>query len=175
MYFITNYNIDWPVRFEQIASYLNKYLPDNCRIHHIGSTSVPDMPAKDIIDIDIEYVAGTKAIIFKSLVEAGYEYLGDLGLHGRDAFKAICDTHAANLPEHHLYACESGAYELIKHLAYRDYLRSNRDRALWLSKKKHLAAQTSKSKDEYIEKKSCYYELITKESMDWLARCRTRT
>jgi GrpB-like predicted nucleotidyltransferase (UPF0157 family) len=170
MYFISNYNLDWPVRFEQIASYLKTYLPDNCKIHHVGSTSVPGMPAKDIIDIDIEYVAGTKEIIFRNLENAGYKHLGDLGIHGRDAFKVNCDTLAAKLPDHHLYACESGAYELIKHLAYRDYLRSNKDRALWLGNKKLLAANSSKSKDEYIEKKSCYYELITRESMDWLAR-----
>lgn len=172
--YISDYNHDWPNRFERIVSYLMAFLPDNCTIHHVGSTSVPGMPSKDIIDLDIEHIPGILQTIISGLENAGYDHLGDLGIPGRVAFKPISGTNAASLPDHHLYACETGAYELLKHLAYRDYLLAKPDRAQWLANMKILVDSASKSKEEYIKKKSCYYEQITKESMDWLTRGRAR-
>ena len=55
---ITAYNQNWQERFVQIISFVREFFPDNCAFHHIGSTSVPGMPAKDIIDLDIEYAPG---------------------------------------------------------------------------------------------------------------------
>ena len=51
---IREYTRDWVVGFDEIARHLGTYLPSECRIHHIGSTSIPNMPAKDVIDVDIE-------------------------------------------------------------------------------------------------------------------------
>lgn len=165
MYVISEYQADWPLKFEQICSYLKGYLNADCLLHHVGSTAIPDMPAKDIIDISVEYPRGLKAKILKALNQAGYRHLGDLGLSGREAFTVDSLYTLNHLPAHHLYACERGAYELKKHLAFRDYLRSNRERALWLADMKRLAASESVCKNEYIEKKSGFYELITAESM----------
>lgn len=167
MQYISSYKEDWPRKFEKIIAYLKTFLPEYCEFHHIGSTSIPGMPAKDIIDIDVEHDHGDLAMIVNCLQKAGYEHLGDLGITGREAFKTIPDLHAALLPEHHLYACETGAHELQKHLSYRDYLLANPDRALWLGKKKILTDAAARSRDEYIENKSCYYEIITDESMAW--------
>lgn len=165
MYAICEYQADWPLRFERICSYLNSHLNSECLLHHIGSTSIPGMPGKDIIDISVEYPRGLKPKILKVLKQAGYHHLGDLGLSGRDAFKADSSYTLNLLPPHHLYACERGAYELKKHLAFRDYLRANPQRALWLANMKRLAASESACKNEYIEKKSAFYELMTAESM----------
>lgn len=54
--YITEYGHDWPNRFVQIIEHLKTFLLESCIFHHVGSTSVPGMPAKDIIDLDIEYV-----------------------------------------------------------------------------------------------------------------------
>lgn len=167
MKYIAAYNPDWPKRFERIAAYVKAFLPESCTFHHVGSTSVPGMPAKDIIDLDIEYEHGFLQVVIDGLKDAGYEHQGDLGIPGREAFKPLAGSCAVSLPVHHLYACETGAFELKRHLAYRDYLRARPDRAEWLAKKKILVDATANSRDEYMEKKGCYYDLISKEAMEW--------
>ena len=74
------------------------------------------------------------------------------------------------LPSHHLYECEAGAYELLKHLAYRDYLVANPDRSDGLATQKIAIDASVDSRDEYIEKKSCSYAVITEESIEWANR-----
>jgi GrpB-like predicted nucleotidyltransferase (UPF0157 family) len=175
MKYITAYNQDWPERFAQISKHVRAFLPDDCTIHHIGSTSVPGMSGKDIIDLDIEYTQCTLQSVIDALREAGYKHEGDLGIPGREAFKPVPNSHAASLPAHHLYACENGAFELQKHLSFRDYLKSHTERADWLSKKKLSADASANTRDEYIENKSRYYEVITEESMEWANKSLQRT
>lgn len=148
MKYIVAYNQDWPKGFEQIAAYVKAFLPESCAFHHVGSTSVPGMPAKDIIDLDIEYVHGFLQVVINGLKDAGYEHQGDLGIPGREAFKPLAGSCAASLPVHHLYACETGAFELKRHLAYRDYLRAHAGRAEWLARKKILVDASARSRDE---------------------------
>lgn len=170
MTYITAYNQDWPERFVRIAGHISIFLPDSCTIHHVGSTSVPGMPAKDIIDLDIAYAKGILQKVITALREAGYEHRGDMGIPGRDVFKPVPNSRAASLPAHHLYACENDAYELKKHLSFRNYLRAYPRRAEWLSKKKLAAQASAKTKEEYIENKSRYYEEISKEAMKWAGK-----
>ncbi len=167
MQYIIEYNRDWPNRYLQVVEYVKKFLPDSCIFHHVGSTSVPGMPAKDIIDLDIEYVPGYLQAVIGGLKEAGYEHQGDLGIPGREAFELPLDYGATSLPTHHLYACEAGTYELLKHLAYRDYLIANPARAEWLAIQKLSVDASASSRDEYIEKRSSFYALIAGESMEW--------
>jgi len=58
------------------------------------------MPAKEIIDLDIEYVRGLNTVI-GGLKEDGYEHKGDLGIQGREAFKPVLNFPAESLPSHH--------------------------------------------------------------------------
>jgi len=167
MKFITLYNSDWPKRFDTIATYLASALPENCAYHHVGSTSVPGLAAKDVFDIDIEYRHGDLPEIVRRLKSVGYIHLGDLGISGREAFKAITGSPASTLVEHHLYACASGTFELLKHIAYRDYLIAHPHRAAWIGEKKMLADQLANTKEAYIENKSNSYQFITMESLAW--------
>ena len=167
MKFITPYNTEWPARFNRIARFLRKYIPDTCLIHHIGSTSVPGMPAKDIIDIDIECPDGSMPSIIEALDKADYDHEGDLGIPTREAFKPRDGTLAFELPHHHLYACESHSPELFKHITFRDYLVSHWERARWLASQKIKEDKSASNRAEYIEKKFNAYEIITTESLSW--------
>ncbi len=167
MKFITPYNTEWPARFNCIARFLRKYIPDTCLIHHIGSTSVPGMPAKDIIDIDVECPNGSMPSIIEALDKAGYDHEGDLGIPTREAFTPRNGASAFNLPYHHLYACESHSPELFKHITFRDYLVSHSERARWLASQKIKEDKSASSRTEYIENKFNAYEIITKESLSW--------
>lgn len=165
---ITPYNSEWPARFRQIAGRLMQFLPDTCRIHHVGSTSIPSMPAKDIIDMDIECPIGSMSQIVAALNEAGYCPEGDKGISGREAFCPKADSEAARLPLHHLYACEAGAHELQKHLAFRDYLIANQGRAQWLAGRKVAIDKAAESREAYILNKGDCYSMITEESLTWV-------
>ena len=151
MNFITPYNSEWIQRFRQISEFLKDKTPESCIIHHVGSTSIPGMPAKDIIDLIIECPLGAIQKIINDLGKAGYFHKGDLGLTGREAFKPGQDSKASTFHYHHLYACESGNDQLNRQIAFRDYLISHPRRAKWLADKKIDVDRCAISRDEYID------------------------
>lgn len=107
------------------------------RIEHVGSTSVPGLPAKPTIDMDVviesEDQLGDAAA---RLAAIGYESRGDLGVTGRYAFKS-----PAGSPNHHLYVCARDSAELHRHLAFRDYLRGHPEEAAAYGRLKQSLAQ----------------------------------
>ncbi len=122
---VVPYDQRWPARFEQIKVELSGAIRTEARaIEHIGSTAVPGLWAKPIIDIDVVIDPGHFETVKAKLAGIGYFHIGDLGVSSREAFDYQNKGH---LMEHHLYVCESPSPELKRHLALRDYLRSNDD------------------------------------------------
>jgi len=135
------------------------------------------MPSKDIIDIDVECPGGSMSDVIKALAATGYMHEGDGGISTREAFAPLPHSAAAELPGHHLYACESDSPELRKHLAFREYLKGNGERAQWLAQRKREAASAAAAREEYIMNKSAAYEIIAQEALEWACsrrpnRCR---
>jgi len=157
------YDPAWPRQFQQVKTFLESGLLDvACEIQHVGSTSVPGMVAKPIIDLDIVTPPGAFPTIKARLETLGYVHLGDLGLPGREAFELMDAVAKARLPEHHLYVCEEGAYELRKHLAFRDFMREHtewRDRLNRL--KLDLCINRNNDRQAYIDGKSELVAQIT--------------
>ena len=158
---------DWLKDFAEIARYLRTYLPGECRIHHVGSTAIPNMPAKDVIDVDIECPQGSMGRVIERLSDAGYEHLGDRGIPTREAFRPREGSRALLLHAHHLYACESGSVELRRHLAFRDYLSSHPERGRWLAAAKRRAADASTTREAYIQAKDAGYKAVVAEACAW--------
>jgi GrpB-like predicted nucleotidyltransferase (UPF0157 family) len=102
---------------------ISKYILD---IQHVGSTSVPNLASKPIIDIihrentDFEKVKS-------SLEKLGYYYNGNQGIEGREVFKRYGKQGHEILDNimHHLYVCKHDAVELQRHILFRDYLRKD--------------------------------------------------
>ena len=118
---VVPYNPNWAVEFERIKNEL--MISDLViSIEHVGSTAVPGLYAKPIIDIDIVIEQVNFGKVKEQLGKAGYAHIGDLGIEGREAFKYQNKPH---LMEHHLYVCDKAAPELNRHIALRDFLRSN--------------------------------------------------
>jgi GrpB-like predicted nucleotidyltransferase (UPF0157 family) len=120
-------------------------------VEHVGSTSVPGLPAKPIIDISVVVPTGAAvAIAIERLSTLGYRHLGNLGIEGREAFAS------PNLPpRHHLYVCPSDSLALKNHLIVREHLRTNSEAATeYGAVKRRLAAQFSEDIDGYTEGKS---------------------
>ena len=131
------------------------------RIEHVGSTSVEGLSAKPVIDIDV--VIGDRSIlpeVISALESIGYSHEGDLGIPGREAFKYEGKDH---LKKHHLYVCAQDAEELKRHIAFRDYLRSDPDAVAEYSRIKEEGARLYPDDiDKYIEHKSPFIESVYK-------------
>ena len=123
------YSPHWPQQFAAICAELTPVLGDRItRIEHIGSTAVPGLAAKPIIDLDI--VMRDRAVlpeIVARLAAMGYVHTGDQGIPEREVFKRRESTVAHPVLDgirHHLYACPPDGRELARHLRLRDYLRA---------------------------------------------------
>ena len=161
------YDPAWPLHFQQVKAFVQSGLVGvNHTIGHVGSTAIPGMTAKPIIDLDVVVSSGgfDKA---KAGIEAlGYIHQGDLGIPGRQAFDLANAEAKSRLPAHHLYVCEDGAYELRKHLAFRDFLRQRPEWRERLSQlKRELCTRHNNDRQAYINGKAAMVEEITKLAM----------
>jgi GrpB-like predicted nucleotidyltransferase (UPF0157 family) len=146
---------EWKRRFEELESGLTRALgPLIERIEHVGSTVIPGIHAKPIIDIDLVLSDRANfADVCDRLSEMGYAHVGDQGVTGREAFELVGVS--ADSRDHHLYACRSDATELQRHIAFRDYLLANPDVALDYDRlKRKLAARFREDREAYTEAKS---------------------
>jgi GrpB-like predicted nucleotidyltransferase (UPF0157 family) len=132
-------------------------------IEHVGSTSIPGAAAKPIIDIDVVLRTGNdleEAI--RLLARMGYRHVGDLGIAGRDAFES-----PRALPAHHLYVVVRGNSEHMRHLRFRDYLRSHPEaRDGYSALKKELAARFRNDREAYTEAKTNFIEDVLRRQDD---------
>ncbi len=123
------YSADWNTHFELIKAVLNNALLDiDFSIEHVGSTAVPGLAAKPIIDIDIVYKDAADFHSIKTALEAiGYFHNGNQGIEDREVFKRAGTSHHEVLDtiKHHLYVCSADSPALKRHLITRDYLRNN--------------------------------------------------
>lgn len=112
---VTPYNPQWPQTFEVEASKIKKALGTNCiAIHHIGSTAVPELTAKPIIDMIAVLKNPEEAI--RSLENLGFEYRGELNIPMRFYF---------NRSDVNLHVYKEGHPEIELNLLFRDYLRAH--------------------------------------------------
>jgi GrpB-like predicted nucleotidyltransferase (UPF0157 family) len=149
---VSDYNSAWPGWFEEIRDYIWPAIVDVAiRVDHVGSTSVPGLAAKPIIDLDIvvptEHDVGPAT---ERLTDLGYRWRGDLGVPGREAFAP--PSHV-KLPTHHLYLVVKDNRAHMDHWLLRDLLRND-----------------PKSRDEYSTLKRQNVELAQGDIEVYLAR-----
>jgi GrpB-like predicted nucleotidyltransferase (UPF0157 family) len=136
-------------------------------IEHVGSTSVPGLAAKPIIDCDIVVTAEEVRSASEVLVGLGFEPEGELGIPQRWAFKEPSRLHRTNT-----YVIVNGSRALRDHLRLRDALRSNAElRDRYSAVKKGLGA-TAGSIEEYGEgKNTVIQQILTAASLTDHERC----
>ncbi|WP_022932724.1 GrpB family protein [Treponema bryantii] len=125
---VVEYDKKWPDDFLKIKGQLQKVLIMPCQVQHVGSTSIPGMKAKPIIDIDVGLDNWADfETVKKSLASIGYDHEGDRGIKGREAFGRNGPVHNEILDsiDHHLYVCSFDNEEYKRHILFRDYLRSH--------------------------------------------------
>jgi GrpB-like predicted nucleotidyltransferase (UPF0157 family) len=165
---ISEWDPEWVMIFKTLQTYLTELLRGLIiRIEHIGSSSIPGLPSKPIIDLDIIIPSREVLLVIIIKLEAvGYIYQGELGIPDREAFKRKDEMVPYHNPpriwmQHHLYVCPSTSRELSRHLLFRDYLRSHPTVcAKYSALKKKLAQQFRNDRPAYTEAKSEFIEYI---------------
>lgn len=155
---IVHYNPDWPVQFEaERARLLVVFAQLDVVIEHVGSTAVPGLGAKPIIDImvGVSRLADVEGRI-PELEAHGYEYVPQYEeqLPERRYFRK-----PRSIPKYHLHCVVEQSDFWIRHLVFRDYLRAHPESAAaYFALKQTLAA--THGKREYTEAKSPFIESI---------------
>ncbi|ELY5828310.1 GrpB family protein [Cronobacter turicensis] len=114
------YNPAWPAQFAEEEKRVREALGDVAlAVHHIGSTSVPGLAAKPVIDMLIEVTGLAELDARNDAMRAlGYTPRGEFGIPGRRYF-----IKGDVVRTHHLHAFVAASEHVTRHLAFRDYLR----------------------------------------------------
>ena len=149
---VVDYRPEWIDEFNSLRDWIWPSVSSIAvAIEHVGSTAVPGLAAKPIVDIDIVLPSrDVMPLIVTQLARLGYRHQGDLAIPGREAFRSPQDQ-----PAHHLYACPKDSLALRNHIAFRDHLRAHpADAAAYSGLKKRLPKQFSGDIDRYVAGKT---------------------
>jgi len=163
---VVEYDPEWPAMFEAEAKRLAGVFGANLlAIHHIGSTSVPGLKAKPIIDIlpVVKDIAAVDGLMCK-MAAIGYEGLGENGLPGRRYFRKGGDRRTHQI---HAYAVSSES-EIERHLAVPAYLRTHPGVAHeYRELKSRLAELYLEDIFGYMDGKDAFVKAMEKEALAW--------
>jgi GrpB-like predicted nucleotidyltransferase (UPF0157 family) len=148
---IRDYDPDWPLSYAREQARIRSILGDRVvRIEHVGSTAVPDLPAKPVIDIALEVPeSATESAYVPEMEAAGYV----LRIREAEWFEhRLFKTPDADVNVH---VFPAGCAEVDRMLLFRDWLRTNAaDRGLYASAKRELAARDWKYMQQYADAKT---------------------
>ncbi len=147
---IVAYDPSWPQVFEAERARLSPLLAD-CEIHHVGSTAVPGLAAKPIIDMAL-LVDSYELPVGRLTEQAGYQYPRAFNSTLSEK-RFLCYPTPARRT-HHVHLVVDPA-ELVRYLVFRDRLRA--DRALahqYEALKRELAERHRDDREAYTEAKA---------------------
>lgn len=147
---VVDYDPAWPALFRDEEAAIKRALGDQVvLLEHGGSTSVPGLAAKPIIDIWAALRSPLRDEDIKAMAAIGYEYLGESALPDQDFFVKRAPRAC------HLHCYPAGHPEWDRHLAFRDWLRTHPEgAAAYASLKRELAARFPADALAYTEAKS---------------------
>lgn len=164
--YVVDYNPEWPRLFEQARAELAPAFGHWAHaILHVGSTSVPGLAAKPIIDIAVvtAHYPLPDAVI-AAVCALGYEHKGEFGIPRRHYFKR-------GAPQtHHLHVLERDNEDLARLLLFRDYLRAHpQDAARYETLKRELAARYRYQRETYTASKTALVHELVERARAWRA------
>ena len=161
---VVNYDPDWPSKYVRERDYIAEILKDNCiAVYHIGSTAVPGLAAKPVIDI-MAVVKNLEKVdtVADRFSEMGYEYLGEFGIPGRRYLRKGGDERT-----HQIHIFQADDWDNIgRHLAFRDYMRTHeKERNEYAKIKKELAQEFPYDIDGYCDGKENFVRETEKRAL----------
>lgn len=160
------HNPEWEISFLEEADLLSKMLGlEVISIHHIGSTAIPAISAKPIVDILVEVQSIQRVDAFNQvLTEHGYIPKGEFGLDGRRFFIKGSEE----IRTHYIHMYAQGHPDIARHLVFRDYLQHHAEAAAAYGKlKEALAAQFPSDTDAYQDGKSAWINEAEAQAAIW--------
>ncbi|MBP1967268.1 GrpB family protein [Paenibacillus aceris] len=163
---VTEYKDSWKQKFDEESQKIKDIFGNELiAIHHIGSTSVPGLKAKPIIDI-MPVVKDIKQIdLFnEQMTGLGYECMGELGMKGRRYFRKGGDNRTHQV---HVFQGDNKE-DITRHLAVRDYLRTHPDEAnRYGDLKESLAKRFPKEIEAYMDGKDAFVKELERNALNW--------
>ncbi|MFX1579883.1 MAG: GrpB family protein [Promethearchaeota archaeon] len=164
---VVPYNSDWPRLYQLEVISLRKVLGNEIvSTSHIGSTSIPGMMAKPIIDILLEVKRISKIDDYNDdMVKLGYNPRGEFGIPGRRYFSK---SDSNDVRTHHVHAFQLGDIGLERHLAFRDYMIAHpKDAREYAQLKLNLVRVFQWDIDGYCKGKESYIDDMEKKALLW--------
>lgn len=164
---VVSYDREWPMLYQsEVTRLLNVLEHEIVSNHHIGSTAIPGMSAKPIIDILLEVRNISKVDDYNdAMIGLGYEPRGELGIAGRRYFSR---EEPVDVRTHHIHAFQSGNRGKERHLAFRDYMIAHPvDVREYSQLKMDLAKKFPLDIDGYIKGKESYVDDMEKRAIGW--------
>ncbi|WP_275293055.1 GrpB family protein [Amycolatopsis sp. La24] len=160
---IVDYDPRWPQVFASLSDRITAEVGGLAqRVEHVGSTAVPGLAAKPIIDLAV--VIATRddlPAVVASFQAIGYRHRGDLGISGREAFAWPPDS-----PPHHLYVCAADNENLARVLAFRDFLRTHPSTAqAYATLKRSLAHRFRTDRAAYTSAKTAFIDDVVAKAL----------
>ena len=149
---VTEYDPRWPQKFQAESQLIRGILADNCiAVYHIGSTAVPGLAAKPVIDMlaVVKNLAQADGVA-EEFSQTGYEYLGEFGIAGRRYLRKGGEERTHQI---HIFQADDW-HNIGRHLAFRDYMRTHeKEREEYAKLKIELAQRFPYDIDGYCDGK----------------------
>jgi GrpB-like predicted nucleotidyltransferase (UPF0157 family) len=170
---VVPYDPDWPRSFYAEADALRAILGQEIiAIHHIGSTAIPNLSAKPIIDILVEVHHIEKMDEFDAAMRrSGYLPKGEAGIPGRRFYIKGDEIHRT----HHIHIFQAGRPDIERHLGFRDYMIAHPEDAKaygWL--KEELAQRFPTDIEGYMAGKDALIKETDRKARAWKDEARRR-
>jgi len=166
---VVPYDPQWVQEFALASREIAAALGENLiEIHHIGSTSIPEIHAKPVIDM-LAVVADIAAVDARSepMMALGYQVRGEFGIAGRRYFPR---DNADGARTHQIHAFQSGSPHISRHLAFRDFMRAHGEIAQQYSDlKRTLAAAHPDDLNAYMDGKDAFIQEMEARALAWVA------
>ena len=163
---VVDYNPGWLEAFKDEAAQIKRILGDNLlQVFHIGSTSVPGLRAKPIIDIMPVVRSLARVDDCTAAFEGiGYEVMGEFGMPGRMYMRKGGDNRTHQI---HTFQYDNTA-DIVRHLAFRDYLRCRPDICSEYGKlKSDLARHYPSDIEAYGDGKEDFVKQVERDALQW--------
>ena len=159
---VVSYNSNWKGMYKEESKKIKNVFSDIIiDIHHIGSTAIPGIKAKPVIDIlvEVKNIEGVDQYNHK-MKELGYEAMGEYGIPKRRFFRK-----GENNRTHHIHIFQVGNEEIKRHINFKEYLIAHPDKAREYSKlKEKLANKYTYNVENYTNGKSDFIKEIDRKA-----------
>lgn len=162
---LTEYTENWVQMFEDEAQLLRGIFGDEIiKFDHFGSTSVPGLKAKPVIDMMCLVKDILKIDTFNErMLSLGYDVAGEWGIRGRRLFRKGGENRT-----HHIHVYQFDHHQIERHLVFRDYLRKHPEEAERYGHLKEDLAQAYDDTSSYSKAKKLFLQEMEQRALNWL-------